>query len=254
MGHHILVLLLRLRQICNHPGLIKAILAEEEKEQEGLEGDADLISAMEDLGLEGNGAKRVDEVLNMDNPIFDMTKESTKIKIIVEEVSRLVQKREQEGVMEKVIVVSQWTSMLDVIKEHLSKLHIKFTEISGKIPVKARGEIVDNFNQKDRGAQLMLLSLGAGGVGLNLVGANHLFLVDCHWNPQLEAQACDRIYRVGQKREVFIHRFIMKDTVEEKIMALQEKKLKLADGVLTGAKRTPGGNKLTMQELTSLFS
>ena len=157
-AHHILVLLLRLRQICNHPGLIKAILAEEEKEQEGLEGDADLISAMEDLGLEGNGAKRVDEVLNMDNPIFDMTKESTKIKIIVEEISRLVQKREQEGVMEKVIVVSQWTSMLDVIKEHLSKLHIKFTEISGKIPVKARGEIVDNFNQKDRGAQVNILS------------------------------------------------------------------------------------------------
>ena len=69
-----------------------------------------------------------------------------------------VQKREQEGVMEKVIVVSQWTSMLDVIKEHLSKLHIKFTEISGKIPVKARGEIVDNFNQKDRGAQVNILS------------------------------------------------------------------------------------------------
>ena len=110
------------------------------------------------LGAEGNGAKRVDEVLNMDNPIFDMTKESTKIKIIVEEISRLVQKREQEGVMEKVIVVSQWTSMLDVIKGHLSKLHIKFTEISGKIPVKARGEIVDNFNQKDRGAQVNILS------------------------------------------------------------------------------------------------
>merc|ERR1712130_903236 len=129
-------------------------------------GEVDLISAMEDLGLEGNGVKK-----------------------------------EEEGVMEKVILVSQWTSMLDVIKGHLSKLRIKFVEISGKIPVKARGEIVDNFNQKDRGAQLMLLSLGAGGVGLNLVGANHLFLVDCHWNPQLEAQACDCIYRVGQKRE-----------------------------------------------------
>ena len=54
--------------------------------------------------------------------------------------------------------------------------------------------------------QVMLLSLGAGGVGLNLTGANHLFLLDLHWNPQLENQACDRIYRVGQKREVYIHR------------------------------------------------
>ena len=153
-AHHILVLLLRLRQICNHPGLIKAILAEEEKEQEGLEGDADLISAMEDLGLEGNGAKKVDEVLNMENPIFNLRKESTKIKIIVEEIGRLVQKKEEENVIEKVVVVSQWTSMLDVIKEHLSKLHIKHVEISGKIPVKARGDIVEQFNQKDRGPQV----------------------------------------------------------------------------------------------------
>merc|ERR1719402_654373 len=111
-AHHILVLLLRLRQICNHPGLIKAILAEEEKEQEGLEGDADLVSAMEDLGLEGSGAKKVDEVLNMENPIFNLKKESTKIKIIVEEIGRLVQKKEEENVIEKVVVVSQWTSML----------------------------------------------------------------------------------------------------------------------------------------------
>merc|ERR1712013_482509 len=251
-AHHILVLLLRLRQICNHPGLIKSILAEEEKEQEGLEGDADLVSAMEDLGLEGKGqgVKKVDDILNLENPVFNMNRESTKISIIVEEISRLVKKKEEE----KIIVVSQWTSMLELIKAHLSKLKIKVAEISGKILVKHRGDIVDNFNQKDRGAQLMLLSLGAGGVGLNLVGANHLFLVDCHWNPQLEAQASDRIYRVGQKKEVFIHRFIMKDTVEEKIVALQEKKLKLADGVLTGAKRTTGGNKLTIQELTSLFS
>ena len=144
-AHHILVLLLRLRQICNHPGLIQAILAKEEKEQEGLE-DADLVSAM---------AKKVDEVLNMENPVFDLKKESTKIKIIVEEISRLVEKKEKEGVVEKVIVVSQWTSMLDVIREHLSKLNIKHVEISGKIPVKARGDVVEQFNQKDRGAQVM---------------------------------------------------------------------------------------------------
>ena len=72
--------------------------------------------------------------------------------------------------------------------------------------VKLRGIIVEDFNKNPRGAQVMLLSLGAGGVGLNLVGANHLFLLDMHWNPQLEAQACDRIYRVGQIREVRIHR------------------------------------------------
>merc|ERR1712013_806941 len=99
-AHHILVLLLRLRQICNHPGLIKSILAEEEKEQEGLEGDADLVSAMEDLGLEGKGqgVKKVDDILNLENPVFNMNRESTKISIIVEEISRLVKKKEEEGI------------------------------------------------------------------------------------------------------------------------------------------------------------
>ena len=160
-AHHILVLLLRLRQICNHPGLIKSILAEEEKEQEGLEGDADLVSAMEDLGLEGKGqgVKKVDEILNLENPVFNMNRESTKITIIVEEIRRLVKKKEEEGIMEKIIVVSQWTSMLELIKAHLSKIKIKVAEISGKILVKQRGDIVENFNQKDRGAQVIAYCL-----------------------------------------------------------------------------------------------
>ena len=96
----------------------------------------------------------------------------------------------------------------------------------------------------------MLLSLGAGGVGLNLVGANHLFLLDLHWNPQLESQACDRIYRVGQKKEVKVHRFLCRETVETRILDLQKKKLELADGVLTGASRA---SKLTFDDLKSLF-
>ena len=79
----------------------------------------------------------------------------------------------------------------------------------------------------------MLLSLAAGGVGLNLVGANHLFLLDMHWNPQLEAQACDRIYRVGQKRNVKIHKFLCEETVESRIQELQVKKMDLANDVLT---------------------
>lgn len=65
---------------------------------------------------------------------------------------------------------------------------------------------VDSFNQTHGGAQIMLLSLTAGGVGLNLIGGNHLFLIDLHWNPALEQQACDRIYRIGQNKNVFIHK------------------------------------------------
>ena len=99
----------------------------------------------------------------------------------------------------------------------------------------------------------MLLSLAAGGVGLNLTGANHLFLLDMHWNPQLEAQACDRIYRVGQTKEVVIHRFLCEETIETRILHLQQKKLELADSVLTGAKRS-GANKLSFDDLKMLFN
>ena len=85
-------------------------------------------------------------------------------------------------------------------------MNLTCAEINGQIPVKSRGDIVDDFNNNEKGAQVMLLSLTAGGVGLNLVGANHLFLMDMHWNPQLEIQASDRIYRVGQMKPVTIHR------------------------------------------------
>ena len=91
--------------------------------------------------------------------------------------------------------MSQWTSFLNIVRKQLMKFGMKIAEINGKIPVKDRGAIVDSFNRSDGGAQIMLLSLAAGGVGLNLVGGNHLFLLDLHWNPQLEQQACDRIYR-----------------------------------------------------------
>lgn len=97
----------------------------------------------------------------------------------------------------------------------------------------------------------MLLSLSAGGVGLNLIGANHLLLTDLHWNPQLEAQAQDRIYRVGQKKPVTIYKFMCTDTVEQKIKLLQDKKMDIANSVLTGAKHS--GSKLSMADLQSLF-
>ncbi|XP_041783116.1 dynein regulatory complex protein 11 isoform X2 [Anopheles merus] len=98
---------------------------------------------------------------------------------------------------------------------------------------------------------IMLLSLTAGGVGLNLVGANHLLLLDPHWNPQLEAQAQDRVYRVGQTKPVYIWKFMCAETVEQKIHALQEHKLGIADGVLTGTVNK--GSKLTIDDLRSLF-
>lgn len=98
----------------------------------------------------------------------------------------------------------------------------------------------------------MLLSLTAGGVGLNLVGGNHLFLVDLHWNPQLEMQAQDRIYRVGQKKNVNVYKFMTLETIEERIKKLQENKLSIADSMLTGSKIQ--SSKLTLADLKMLFT
>merc|ERR1719186_1429768 len=254
-AHHILVLLLRLRQICCHPGLIKSMLDTETKATEGLQDDdgeeLDLISAMEDMSV--SKSKPQQKILDLSNPVFGSKRISSKITTVIEELRELKRKGKETGFIEKTMIVSQWTSMLQIIKVHVEAIGLRCAEINGQIQVKLRGNIVTEFNQESsRGPQVMLLSLAAGGVGLNLVGANHLFLLDMHWNPQLEAQACDRIYRVGQTREVKIHRFVVEDSVEEKILLLQEKKLSLAQDVLTGAKRS-GANKLSMDDLKMLF-
>lgn len=98
----------------------------------------------------------------------------------------------------------------------------------------------------------MLLSLTAGGVGLNLVGGNHLLLVDLHWNPQLEMQAQDRIYRVGQTKDINVYKFMTTETIEERIKKLQENKLALAESMLTGSKIQ--NSKLTLADLKMLFN
>jgi transcription termination factor 2 len=264
-AHHLLVLLLRLRQICCHPGLIKSMIDTEaraaagaiEDKELGADGvDDDLVSQLADMSLTSGASSKDQEIqscLNLDNPVFKERRQSSKIAKVVEELTRIHERYEETGVMEKAVVVSQWTSMLEIIKSHVEKVGLRCTEINGKVPVKLRGDVVTAFNRKGAAPHVMLLSLAAGGVGLNLVGANHLFLLDMHWNPQLEQQACDRIYRVGQTREVTIHRFLCEDTVETRIQDLQRKKLDLAEGVLTGAKRT-GANKLTMDDLKMLFN
>lgn len=109
---------------------------------------------------------------------------------------------------DKLVVVSEWTSMLEIVKTHLQREEIRFTEITGLVDINDRQEIVRRFNCKRNGPRVMLLSLKAGGVGLNLIGANHLCFVDVHWNPALEQQAADRIHRVGQTKNVFIKKYV----------------------------------------------
>ncbi|XP_063860938.1 transcription termination factor 2-like isoform X2 [Scylla paramamosain] len=255
-AHHLLVLLLRLRQICCHPSLISQMVNEESVETDELvsdehsEVDQDLIAHMSTLNIsENESEKESTDVLTTANPVFKDTSKSSKIKCLVDELKQL----RSSGSRDKVIVVSQWTSMLEIVGKHLQEAEIRHQYITGKTLVKDRAAIVEDFNLNPRGPRVMLLSLATGGVGLNLVGANHLFMLDMHWNPQMEAQACDRIYRVGQTKPVTIHRFIVENTVEKKIIELQEKKLQLADGILSGAKHKTS-NKLTLEDMKTLFN
>ncbi len=120
---------------------------------------------------------------------------------------------------------------------------------------------MEKFNDPENtGVRVLLLSLNAGGVGLNLVGANRMFLMDIHWNPALESQASDRIYRVGQTKNVKIYRFICEETIEERIEQIQQAKIAIAQKVCSAsASNIPGmagnaGNaKLTFNDFKTLF-
>lgn len=114
-------------------------------------------------------------------------------------------------------------------------------------------DVIDSFNDPNSHLTILLLSLTAGGVGLNLIGGNHLLLLDVHWNPQLEAQAQDRIYRFGQTKDVYIYKYVCKETIEERIAVLQEHKLELAKDVLIGG-RSNAASKLSLDDMKSLFS
>lgn len=149
----------------------------------------------------------------------------------------------------KSLVFSQFTSMLSIVRHQLDKLGIKYAYLDGQ--TRNREEVVNQF-QNDPETKVFLISLKAGGLGLNLTAAEYVFLLDPWWNPAVEAQAIDRAHRVGQTQQVFAYRLICRDTVEEKILDLQKKKRELADAILE-SEGTPLKD-LTTEDLELLLS
>lgn len=135
----------------------------------------------------------------------------------------------QEG--HKALVFSQFTSLLGLLRSRLDAGGMNYVYLDGR--TRDRQQKVELF-QNDPDASLFLISLKAGGVGLNLTAAEYVFLLDPWWNPAVEAQAIDRTHRIGQKNNVFAYRLIARDTVEEKVLELQEKKRELAQAIITG--------------------
>lgn len=150
----------------------------------------------------------------------------------------------------KVLVFSQFVRVLAFLKSHFDTLGVGYTSIDGSVPVKKRGEAVNAF-QDDEGIPVFLLSLKAGGVALNLTAADYVIIFDPWWNPAVEAQAIDRSHRIGQTRKVMVYRMVVKDTIEEKMLALQEKKKELVDKLITS--ETTVFKDLTRDDIIGLF-
>ncbi len=148
---------------------------------------------------------------------------SAKLDLLMEQLDDL----REEG--HQALVFSQFTSLLAIVRSRLDSAGVKYEYLDGA--TRNRQERVDAF-QNDKECSVFLISLKAGGLGLNLTAAEYVFLLDPWWNPAVEAQAVDRAHRIGQTRPVFAYRLIARDTVEERVLELQKTKRDLADAIL----------------------
>jgi superfamily II DNA or RNA helicase len=166
-------------------------------------------------------------------------------------LEELVREIEENTGHHKALVFSQFTSMLGLIREALDAKGVPYLYLDGGVSASARQESVKQF-QESEDTRVFLISLKAGGVGLTLTAADYVYLVDPWWNPAAEQQAIDRSHRIGQEKKVFAYRMICKDSVEEKILQLQERKRALAADLVSDE----GGfvKKLTEEDIMYLFS
>ncbi|XP_064418406.1 helicase-like transcription factor isoform X2 [Latimeria chalumnae] len=166
----------------------------------------------------------------------------------------LIELRKQDLTI-KSLIVSQFTSFLLLLQKPLREMGFAFTRLDGSMTQKKRIEAIHSFQKDEPGSPtIMLLSLKAGGVGLNLTAASRVFLMDPAWNPAAEDQCFDRCHRLGQKRDVIITKFIIKDSVEENMMKIQNKKRELAAGAFGTKKQNPSEMKQArIQEIRTLI-
>lgn len=175
-------------------------------------------------------------------PVDDVTP-NAKLDVLLPRLSEVT----EEG--HKAIVFSQFTSFLSIVRSRLDQQDVTYEYLDGK--TRNRGVAVERF-QRDPDCKLFLISLKAGGLGLNLTAAEYVFLLDPWWNPAVEAQAIDRAHRIGQTNRVFAYRLITRDTVEEKVLELQSTKRELADAIINADKSVI--KNITGEDLRLLLS
>ena len=175
-------------------------------------------------------------------PLKETGISGSKLELFGEVVSELLENRH------KALVFSQFVGHLKLLREYLDARNMDYRYLDGSTPPRERKRQVDAF-QAGQG-DLFLISLKAGGLGLNLTAADYVIHMDPWWNPAVEDQAADRAHRIGQDRPVMVYRVIAKDTVEERIFALQAKKRAIADAALGEASQAGG---ITRDELLALL-
>ncbi|MBL4608347.1 MAG: hypothetical protein JKY01_11045 [Pseudomonadales bacterium] len=168
--------------------------------------------------------------------------QSAKLTLLMEMLPEMV----EEG--RKILLFSQFTKMLSLIEEELKVRNIGYSKLTGQ--TRKRDEAIEKF--QGGSVPVFLISLKAGGVGLNLTAADTVIHYDPWWNPAAERQATDRAHRIGQKKAVFVYKLVTEGTVEEKVIAMQQKKQALADAVYSG-KGGGKANAITSEDLSDLL-
>lgn len=169
----------------------------------------------------------------------------------IEKAIEILQTNETNARGEKTIVFSQFTSLLDLLEVPVNRRGWKYVRFDGSMNINDRNASVAAFTD-DPNVRIMLVSLKAGNAGLNLVAASHVILFDPFWNPYVEDQAIDRAHRIGQQKDVFVHRLLIQNTVEDRIVELQEKKRELIGGALD-ERGVMNVSRLDTRELAFLF-
>ncbi|KIM92388.1 hypothetical protein PILCRDRAFT_810445 [Piloderma croceum F 1598] len=275
---HVLVMLLRLRQACNHPSLVNkdykidSSAIEPKAASKGQEADDDgddLAAMFGSLGVSNTRRCQVcqtalpssstgshcsdcatfaDKALRktLAGPESDLPPDSAKIRKILELLAKIDERDDEE----KTIIFSQFTSMLDLIQPFLTANGIKHVRYDGSMSKDKREASLEKI-RNSKSTRVILISFKAGSTGLNLTACNNVILVDLWWNPALEEQAFDRAHRFGQTRDVNIFKLTIEKTVEDRILLLQDKKRELTKAALSGDKMK--NNKLGINDLMALF-
>ncbi|KEQ99392.1 hypothetical protein AUEXF2481DRAFT_58933, partial [Aureobasidium subglaciale EXF-2481] len=263
-----LVLLLRLRQACNHPKLVSGSMG---KDKDALStGQPAPSQTPRKISAAGSQDNDIDALADMFGGISVQTKDCdicssdaeseegegdisysgpTGVEAASTKIRRLLRILHAETPEHKTIVFSQFTSMLDLIEPHLQKSAIRYVRYDGGMRNDAREASLKSLRD-DTKTRVLLCSLKCGSLGLNLTAASRVVLIEPFWNPFVEEQAIDRVHRLNQTVDVRVFKLTVGNTVEERIIELQEKKRELAKAAIEGGKAVA---KLTMKDIMSLF-